>query len=95
MAIRAQAIETEFSKDLQRWSRDLQVLRQNWLLDESAFMSFARDRGLSISGVVKGEPSEFHARGWLSADEISVPRCAVRLRFHPADSPVQFLWKIP
>ena len=44
------------------------MLRQNWLLSESAFLSFARDRGLSVSGAVKGEPSEFHERGWLSAD---------------------------
>lgn len=38
------------------WSPDLAMLRQNWLLTESAFLSFARDRGLGV-GAIKGEPT--------------------------------------
>ena len=79
MAIRSLAVKSEFSKYLVRWSRDLKVLRQNWLLSESAFLSFARDRGITASGIVRGEPSEFHERGWLSADA----RIGKDLEFHP------------
>ncbi len=79
MAVRALAIDTEFSKHLRNWSRDVEALRQNLLMSESTFLSFARDLGLSISGVVKGEPSEFHKRGWLSADG----RRGGGLSFHP------------
>jgi hypothetical protein len=77
--VRAQAIDTAFSRNLRIWSRDLKALRQNWLLGESAFISFARDRGLNLAGVVKGEPGEFHHRGWLSADG----RLGKDLLFHP------------
>jgi hypothetical protein len=48
-------------------------------MSESALLSFARDCGLNIRGVVKGEPGEFHARGWLSADG----RRDKDLLFHP------------
>src|SRR5260370_18489830 len=68
MAVRALRVHTECSKFLRNWSHDLESLRQNWLLNESGFLTFARDRGLIISGLVKGEPSEFHTRGWLSGD---------------------------
>lgn len=72
-------IDTEFSKHLRNWSTDIAVLRQNWLLNESGFLSFARDRGLGVSGVVNGEPGECHERGWLSADA----RRGTDLLFHP------------
>ena len=61
------------------WSPDLAMLRQNWLLTESAFLSFARDRGLGVVGVIKGEPGELHRRGFLSADG----RNGKDLQFHP------------
>jgi hypothetical protein len=52
----------------QRWAADLNELRQNGLMDEGAFLSFARDRGVSVAGVVTGEPGEYHRRGWLPGD---------------------------
>lgn len=79
MPIRKLAVDTEFSKLLRDWSQDLKLLRQNWLLSESSFLSFGRDRGISVRGVVSGEPSEFHKRGWLSADG----RRGGDLLFHP------------
>lgn len=47
---------------------DLSVLRQNRLLAEPRLIAFARDRGLPISGIIEGDPSEFCARGWLPSD---------------------------
>jgi len=79
MAVRALAVDTDLSKYLHRWSRDLKVLRQNSLLSEPAFLSFARDRGLGVSGAVTGDPSEFYERGWLSADG----RWDGKHQFHP------------
>lgn len=43
-------------------------MRQNRLLDESAFIRFARGRGLAVSGVVTGEPGDLLKRGWLTSD---------------------------
>jgi hypothetical protein len=79
MAIRTQAIGTDFSKNLRTWSRDLAALRQNDLLSESALLSFLRDRGLGVSGVLKGEPGVLHRQGFLSADG----RRGKELLFHP------------
>jgi hypothetical protein len=79
MPVRKLAVDTEFSKLLRDWSQDLATLRQHWLLSESSFLSFGRDRGISVRGVVSGEPSEFHKRGWLSADG----RRGGDLLFHP------------
>ena len=53
------------------WSDSLDVLRQNDLLSESRFLSFAKDRGTSLHGVTTGEPGEFYRRGWLEADGLS------------------------
>jgi hypothetical protein len=79
MPIRVQAIGTDFSRNLRTWSRNLAALRQNDLLSESAFLSFVRDRGLGVSGVLKGEPGILHGRGLLSADG----RSGQDLLFHP------------
>jgi hypothetical protein len=79
LPVRTQAIDTEFSKHLRIWSADLTVLRQNGLQTESAFLSFARDRGLNLAGVIKGEPGELHRRGFLSADA----RSRKDLMFYP------------
>ena len=68
LPIRMQAIGTEFGRNLRMWSLDLAALRQNDLLNESAFLSFARDRGLNVVGVLKGEPGALHRGGFLSAD---------------------------
>ena len=58
----------DFSKYLEEWSEDIDLLRQNWLLSESGFITFARERGLPILGIFSGEPGEFHNRGWLASD---------------------------
>jgi len=76
---RARLLTTDFNKYLKRWSKDLELLRQNELLDESAFISFARDRGLILTGIVKGEPSQLHAHGRLLADG----KLGSTLLFHP------------
>lgn len=55
--------------DLAMWREDLEVLRQNWLLSESDFLTFASERGLSVHGVLEGEPSDFHRKKWLECDE--------------------------
>jgi hypothetical protein len=79
LPLRMQSLDTEFSRQLRKWSQDLDVLRQNWLLSESAFLSFARDRGLAVAGVIKGEPGKLHRNGFLSADG----RSGKDLLFHP------------
>ena len=59
---------SDFYQYLEEWSQDLELLRQNRLLDESAFIRFARDRGLAVSGVVIGDSGDLHKRGWLTSD---------------------------
>ncbi len=49
-------------------------------MDEGTFLSFARDRGLSLAGVVTGEAAEYHRRGWLTADGADADG---RPLFHP------------
>jgi len=61
------------------WSVDLDDLRQNDLLRESQFLSFAQDRGIRVNGVVFGEPGELHRKGWLRCDSINDDD----LYFHP------------
>jgi hypothetical protein len=73
------AIETDFSKPMRRWSQDLAVLHQNRLLRESEFLSFARDCGLAVTGIISGEPGKLHREGFLSADG----RSGKYLLFHP------------
>src|SRR5580693_8384778 len=59
-------IKTQFSKYLDRWSKDIATLRQNWLLNQSAFFSFARDRSAGLKGVLAVEPLDYYRRCWLS-----------------------------
>jgi hypothetical protein len=65
---------------LTEWRNDLDELRQNTLLSESSFLTFAQERGLPVRGVITGDPSEFNKRGWLIADEMDEDGT---LRFHP------------
>ncbi len=51
-----------------KWSQEIALLQQNHLLGESAFISFARDRGLTVRGIIKGEPGDFHREGSLTSD---------------------------
>ena len=65
---------------LQDWREDLEILRQNWLLSESQLITFARDRGVLVDGVIVGEPGEFHRLGWLGSDAEDSDGTP---RFHP------------
>jgi len=58
----------DFRRYFEEWAQDLEMLRQNRLLDESAFITFTRDRGVAVSGVVTGDPGNLHKRGWLASD---------------------------
>ena len=60
----------DFHQYSEEWSQDLELLRQNWLLNESAFIKFARDRGLAVRGIVTGDPSDLYKRGLLTSDGI-------------------------
>jgi hypothetical protein len=53
---------------LTEWSKDLAMLWQNNLLNESSFIAFAKDRGLPVFGAASGDPGNLHKRGWLPAD---------------------------
>jgi hypothetical protein len=58
----------DLSPHIERFQDHLDVLRQNKLLTESAFLTFAKKRGIPVAGVVKGDPGEFCRYGWLSVD---------------------------
>jgi hypothetical protein len=58
----------ELRRYLDDWSDDLDLLRQNRLLDEGALIRFANDSGIPASGVITGDPSDFNKRGWLPQD---------------------------
>lgn len=64
---------------LSRWQEDLEHLRQNRLIPESQFIRFAKDRGILVSGVTTGDPSDFASRGWLTNDQDQ----SGALLFHP------------
>jgi hypothetical protein len=70
----------EFRQYLDDWSEDLELLRQNRLLKESAFIRFAGDRGTPVFGVIEGDPGEFNRRGWLPHDGLQQDG---RPLFHP------------
>ncbi len=53
---------------------------QNRLLDESALIRFSSERGIAVSGVIKGDPSNFLERGWLESDELPGNE---NILFHP------------
>ena len=70
----------DLSSYLTDWADEFDLLRQNWLLGESQFLTFAKDRGLPVAGVNTGEPGDFSRRAWLhtdGADSDGQPR------FHP------------
>jgi len=79
MPTRTLRIDTDFTTYLKKWSTEIAALRQNYLLSESNFLSFAQERGFPVKGVVYGEPGDFHRRQWLSADG----RRKSDLQFHP------------
>jgi len=70
----------ELRRYIDEWTNDLELLRQNQLLDESSFIRFSRDRGIAVFGVVEGDPGEFNTRGWLPHDGL---RENEKPLFHP------------
>jgi hypothetical protein len=61
----------DFRRYFEEWAQDLEMLRQNRLMGESAFITFARDRGIAVSGVITGDPGNLHKRGWLASDSLN------------------------
>ena len=59
---------------------ELSEILQNKLLDESSLIRFARDRGIAVSGVVEGDPSQFLKLGWIESDELHDAESTL---FHP------------
>ncbi len=60
----------DFYQYLKSWSEDIDLLRQNNLLDESQMVTFAKERGISLHGLGRGDAGIFHARGWLKNDGV-------------------------
>ena len=53
---------------LSAWSDDLGAVEQNHHLDEGALISFVKEHGIPITGVVTGDPGKFNELGWLPHD---------------------------
>ncbi len=49
-------------------SAELKPLLKNRLLNERSFIKFAKDRGLEVNGVVKGDPSKLNGLGCFPCD---------------------------
>ena len=60
--------DMEFQRYIGEITGELDVVRQNRLLDESAFLRFLKDRGIEAFGITTGDPSKLHQIGWLTAD---------------------------
>ncbi|MBE0576875.1 MAG: hypothetical protein IH613_13380 [Desulfuromonadales bacterium] len=58
----------DFRTAVEDLSADLNYLRQNRLLNETAFIRFAKDCGVPVSGVGSGDPGNFYERGWITCD---------------------------
>jgi hypothetical protein len=70
----------ELRRYVEAWSHNIALLRQNRLLSESAFITFARSCGLPVFGTVTGDPGMFHSKRCLLADEIASDGSPL---FHP------------
>ena len=65
-------MDTKESKvSLDELKKDLENLRQNALLGESALNRFSRELGIPVFGTIEGEPSDFLNRGWISSDGVN------------------------
>jgi hypothetical protein len=58
----------DFRRYFEEWAQDLEMLRQNRLLNEREFITFARDRGIAVSGAATGDPGSLYGQGWLASD---------------------------
>lgn len=56
-----------FKENIEAYSK----LKQNDLISESKMIRFAKDRGIFIAGVVKGDPSKFIELGWITNDSVN------------------------
>jgi len=54
-------------------------LRQLLPIRESEFIRFSKERGISLQGIIEGEPSQYVASGWLAPDMVANDRTF----FHP------------
>ena len=61
-------------------SNDIEALRQNSLQKEGDFIRFVSGRGISVSGVITGDPSFFMDHGLLKCDGMDH---ASKPMFHP------------
>ena len=73
----------------------LEVVRQESLLRENEFISFCSDRGIPVSGVVRGDPGTFWQRGWLHAGSVRAPDWTPLDELETGDESDQeyFAWK--
>lgn len=55
-------------------------LLQNPLLSEAKLIDFAKSLGFSVSGVIKGDPSDYMNLGWLNYDDLNT---VSKEMFHP------------
>ena len=70
----------DFRRYFEEWANDLEMLRQNKLLDERAFITFARDRGIAVSGISTEDLANMNKQGWIASDGLDHQG---RPLFHP------------
>jgi hypothetical protein len=69
-----------FQPQMIAWADHLELLRQNSLLSESKFISFVKDRGVTVHGISTGDPGILLEKGWLTSDGVDGEG---RPLFHP------------
>lgn len=69
-----------FQKQMQQWSDELTILRENDLCNASGLLSFARNLGIDLSGIGTINLNDFHQRGWLPSDGVDYSSAPL---FHP------------
>ncbi len=58
----------DFHQIIEEYTDELGLLRQNRLQDEGGFIRFSSERGISVWGIITGDPGDFYRRRWLSSD---------------------------
>ena len=72
--------QPDLAQSLVDWRDGLEPIRQNGLLDEGAFITFAKRRGIAVWGVISGDPGKLFKRGWLASDGVRENKTPL---FHP------------
>ena len=72
--------KTNIQKFITECREKYSEILQNRLLDEGALIRFLSERGISISGVITGDPGKFLAMGWLESDQLPDAEACL---FHP------------